>query len=167
MGLPVPSERVDQAIRVIRGHRVMLDIDLAELYGVDVKQLKRQVRRNRERFPDDFGFELSMQEQQALRSQFGTLKRGEHSKYRSYAFTEQGVAMLSGVLRSRRAAQVNIAIMRAFVRLREIIGSNKVLARRLEELEKKYDAQFRVVFDAIRELMEEPKSKSRRIGFST
>jgi len=145
----------------------MLDIDLAELYGVDVKQLKRQVRRNRERFPDDFCFELSREEQRALRSQFGTLKRGEHSKYRSYAFTEQGVAMLSGVLTSRRAVQVNVAIMRAFVRLREIIGSHKVLARRLAELEKKYDVQFRVVFDAIRELMEEPKSKSQRIGFST
>jgi hypothetical protein len=167
MSLPVPSEQVDQAIRLIRGHRVMLDTDLAELYGVDVKQLKRQVRRNKERFPDDFLFELSSQEQRALRSQFGTLKRGEHSKYSSYAFTEQGVAMLSGVLRSNRAIQVNIAIMRAFVRLREIIGSNKILARRLAELENKYDAQFRVVFDAIRELMEEPKSKSRRIGFKT
>lgn len=167
MGLPISSEKVDQAIRLIRGHRVMLDIDLAELYGVDVKQLKRQVRRNRERFPDDFCFDLSREEQRALRSQFGTLKRGEHSKYRSYAFTEQGVAMLSGVLRSRRALQVNVAIMRAFVRLRAIIGSNKVLARRLTELEKKYDAQFRVVFDAIRELMEEPQSKSRRIGFKT
>ena len=145
----------------------MLDIDLAELYGVDVKQLKRQVRRNRERFPDDFCFDLSREEQRALRSQFGTLKkRGEHSKYRSYAFTEQGVAMLSGVLRSRRAVQVNVAVMRAFVRLREIIGSNKVLARRLAELEKKYDAQFRVIFDAIRELMEVPKPKSRRIGFN-
>ncbi|MEK7762494.1 MAG: ORF6N domain-containing protein [Nitrospirota bacterium] len=167
MGLPVPSEQVDQAIRLVRGHRVMFDIDLAELYGVDVKQLKRQVRRNRERFPHDFCFELSKEEQRNLRSQLGTLKRGEHSKYRSYAFTEQGLAMLSGVLRSRRAVQVNVAIMRAFVRLRAIIGSNKVLARRLAELEKKYDAQFRVVFDAIRELMEEPKQKSRRIGFKT
>ena len=167
MGLPIPSERVDQSIRLIRGHRVMLDMDLAELYGVDVKQLKRQVRRNRERFPDDFCFQLSMEEQQALRSQFGALKRGRHSKYRSYAFTEQGVAMLSGVLRSRRAVQVNVAIMRAFVRLRAVIGSSKVLARRLAELEKQYDTQFRVVFDAIRELMEEPKPKSRRIGFRT
>ncbi len=145
----------------------MLDMDLAELYGVDVKQLKRQVRRNRERFPDDFCFQLSMEEQHALRSQFGALKRGRHSKYRSYAFTEQGVAMLSGVLRSRRAVQVNVAIMRAFVRLRAIIGSSKVLACRLAELEKKYDTQFRVVFDAIRVLMEEPKPKSRRIGFRT
>ena len=167
MVLPVPSERVDQAIRLIRGHRVMLDNDLAELYSVDVKQLKRQVRRNRERFPDDFCFELSKEEQRTLRGQFGTLKRGEHSKYRSYAFTEQGVAMLSGVLRSRRAVQVNIAIMRAFVRLRAIIGSNKVLARRLAELEQKYDAQFRVVFAAIRELMENPQPKSRRIGVKT
>jgi hypothetical protein len=167
MGLPVPSEKVEEAIRRIRGHRVMLDSDLADLYGVDVKQLKRQVRRNRERFPGDFCFELSREEQRALRSQFGTLKRGEHSKFRSYAFTEQGVAMLSGVLRSRRAVQVNVAIMRAFVRLRAIIGSNKVLARRLSELEKKYDTQFRVVFDAIRELMKGPQPKSRRIGFKT
>jgi hypothetical protein len=167
MGLPVPSEKVDQAIRLVRGHRVMLDSDLADVHGVDVKQLKRQVRRNRERFLGDFCFELSREEQRALRSQFGTLKRGEHSKFRSYAFTEQGVAMLSGVLRSRRAVQVNVAIMRAFVRLRAIIGSNKVLARRLSELEKKYDTQFRVVFDAIRELMKGPQPKSRRIGFKT
>ncbi len=103
MSLPVPSEQVNQAIRLIRGHRVMLDADLAELYGVDVKQLKRQVRRNKERFPDDFLFDQSSQEQRALRRQFGTLKRGEHSKYSSYAFTEQGVAMLSGVLRSNQA----------------------------------------------------------------
>ena len=121
----------------------------------------------KERFPDDFFFELTKEGQRMLRSQSGTLKRGEHSKYRAYAFTEQGVAMLSGVLRGSRAVQVNIASMRAFVRLREIIGSTKVLARRLAELEKKYDAQFRVVFDAIRELMEEPKPKSRRIGFRT
>jgi phage regulator Rha-like protein len=167
MGLPVPAERIDHTIRLIRGHRVMLDTDLAELYGVDVKQLKRQVRRNKERFPDDFFFELTKEEQRTLRSQSGTLKRGGHSKYRAYAFTEQGVAMLSGILRGSRAVQVNIEIMRAFVRLREIIGSNKGLARRLAELEKKYDGQFRVVFEAIRELMEEPKIKARRIGFRT
>jgi hypothetical protein len=118
-------------------------------------------------FPDDFFFELTKEEQRTLRSQSGTLKRGGHSKYRAYAFTEQGVAMLSGVLRGSRAVQVNIAIMRAFVRLREIIRSNKGLARRLAELEKKYDGQVRVVFEAIRELMEEPKIKARRIGFRT
>ena len=169
MGLSVPSEKVDQAIRLIRGHRVMLDSDLAALYAVPTKVLNQAVRRNRARFPEDFMFQLTQQEADSLRSQFVTLKvgRGEHRKYRPYVFTEQGVAMLSGVLRSRRAVQVNVAIMRAFVRLRAIIGSNKVLARRLSELEKKYDAQFRVVFDAIRELMEDPQPKSRRIGFKT
>jgi ORF6N domain-containing protein len=109
--------------------------------------------------------ELSQEEHRALRCQFGTLKGGGHAKYRPYAFTEQGVAMLSSVLKSKRAVHVNISIMRAFVRLREMLGTNKVLARRLNELEKKYDAQFRVVFQAIRELMEEPQPKSRRIGF--
>jgi len=169
MGLSIPSEKVDQAIRLIRGHRVMLDSDLADLYAVPTKVLNQAVRRNRARFPSDFMFQLTGEEADSLRSQFVTLEvgRGKYPKYRPYAFTEQGVAMLSGILRSRRAVQVNVAIMRAFVRLREIIGSNKVLARRLAELEKKYDAQFRVVFDAIRELMEEPKPKSRRIGFKT
>jgi len=169
MGLSIPSEKVDQAIRLIRGHRVMLDSDLADLYAVPTKVLNQAVRRNRARFPSDFMFQLTVEEADSLRSQFVTLEvgRGKYPKYRPYAFTEQGVAMLSGILRSRRAVQVNVAIMRAFVRLREIIGSNKVLARRLAELEKKYDAQFRVVFDAIRELMEEPKPKSRRIGFKT
>jgi len=128
MNLPVPVERIEQSIRIIRGHRVMLDTDLAELYGVEVKQLKRQVRRNRDRFPDDFMLELSQEEHIALRRQFGTLKRGGHTKYRPYAFTEQGVAMLSSVLKSKRAVHVNISIMRAFVRLREMIGTNKELA---------------------------------------
>ncbi|MGE5711671.1 MAG: ORF6N domain-containing protein [Nitrospira sp.] len=167
MNLPVPVERIEQSIHILRGHRVMLDTDLAELYGVEVKQLKRQVRRNRDRFPSDFLLELSHEEYRALRCQIGSLKRGEHAKYRPFAFTEQGVAMLSSVLKSKRAIQVNIAIMRAFVQLREMIASNKGLARRLNELEKKYDAQFRVVFEAIRELMEEPEPKSRRIGFKT
>jgi len=137
-----PRYASDRRRRERHGHRVMLATDLAELYGVDVKQLKRQVRSNKERFPDDFFFELTKEEQRTLRSQSGTLRRGGHSKYRAYAFTEQGVAMLSGVLRGSRAVQANIAIMRAFVRLREIIGSNKGLARRLAELEKIYDATF-------------------------
>lgn len=147
----------------------MLDADLAELYGVSTKVLNQAVKRNAARFPNDFMFQLTGDEAAALRSQIVTLKagRGQHRKYRPYVFTEQGVAMLSSVLHSERAIQVNIAIMRAFVRLREMIGSNKVLARRLNELEKKYDAQFRVVFDAIRELMAEPESKPRRIGFKT
>jgi phage regulator Rha-like protein len=147
----------------------MLDTDLAKLYGVSAKVLNQAVRRNAFRFPADFMFQLTGEEASALRSQFVTLKtgRGQHRKYRPYAFNEQGVAMLSSVLHSERAIQVNIAIMRAFVQLREMIGSNKGLARRLNELEKKYDSQFRVVFEAIRELMAEPEPKVKRIGFKT
>ena len=144
-------------------------MDLAKLYGVSAKVLNQAVRRNASRFPADFMFQLTGEEAAALRSQFVTLKtgRGQHRKYRPYAFTEQGVAMLSSVLHSARAIRVNIAIMRAFVQLREMIGSNKGLARRLNELEKKYDSQFRVVFEAIRELMAEPEPKVKRIGFKT
>jgi len=162
---PITAEQIERVIVLIRGHKVMLDRDLAELYGVEVKQLKRQVKRNQDRFPADFMFELSKEEYDALRSQFGTLKRGEHSKYLPYAFTEQGVAMLSSVLRSTRAVQVNIEIMRAFVRLRQILASNAQLARKLDTLEKKYDAQFKVVFDAIRQLMTPAEPNKRKIGF--
>ena len=169
MALPVLTERVERNILLIRGHRVMLDTDLAILYGVPTKRLNEQVRRNKKRFPSDFMFQLTPEEVERLRSQIATLKpgRGQHRKYSPYAFTEQGVAMLSSVLHSERAIQVNIAIMRAFVQLREMIGSNKTLARRLNELEKKYDSQFRVVFEAIRELMAEPEPKVKRIGFKT
>ncbi len=165
MDLTVPVELIEKKIYLIRGHKVMLDSDLAELYGVEVRQLKRQVRRNTDRFPADFMFELSKEEYEPLRCHFGTLKRGGHSKYLPYAFTEQGVAMLSSVVNSKRAVQVNIAIMRAFVRLREMIASNKDLAKRFDELEKKYDAQFKVVFDAIRQLMAAPEPKEKKIGF--
>ena len=164
------AERIEQTIRVIRGHRVMLDMDLAELYCVDVKQLKRQVRRNKDRFPIDFLIELSIEEQRSLRYQFGTLNRGAHSKYRSYAFTEQGVAMLSSVLRSKRAIHTNIAIMRAFVKLRQLAAGHKALANKLEQLERKvggHDGQIQSLFEAIRRLMAPPTSKPRRIGFST
>ena len=169
MASPIPIEHVERNILLIRGHRVMLDSDLATLYGVSTKRLNEQVMRNKKRFPSDFMFQLTPEEVERLRSQFVTLKRGrgQHRKYRPYVFTEQGVAMLSGVLHSERAIQVNIAIMRAFVQLREMIGSNKGLARRLSELEKKYDSQFRVVFDAIRELMTEPEATVKRIGFKT
>ena len=159
------AERIENRILLLRGCKVILDSDLADLYEVEVKQLKRQVRRNTDRFPGDFMFELSQQEYESLRRHFGTLKRGEHSKYLPYAFTEQGVAMLSSVLRSKRAAQVNIEIMRTFVRLRVMIASHKDLQRKLEALEKKYDAQFKVVFDAIRQLMAPPEPKKRKIGF--
>jgi hypothetical protein len=165
----ISIERIEQTILLIRRHRVMLDTDLAKLYGVPAKVLNQAVRRNASRFPADFMFQLTGEEATALRSQFVTLKtgRGQHRKYRPYAFTEQGVAMLSSVLHSERAIQVNIAIMRAFVQLREMIGSNKGLARRLNELEMKYNSQFRVVFEAIRELMAEPEPKVNRIGFKT
>jgi len=161
----VPAERIENRIILLRGCKVILDNDLADLYEVEVKQLKRQVRRNIDRFPADFMFELSRQEYDSLRRHFGTLKRGEHSKYLPYAFTEQGVAMLSSVLRSKRAAQVNIEIMRTFVRLRVMIASHKDLERKLEALEKRYDSQFKVVFDAIRQLMTPPEPKKRKIGF--
>ena len=129
MSIPVPTQRIDQTIRTVRDHRVILDMDLAKLYGVTTKVLNQAVKRNRTRFPMDFMFQLTAEEAASLRSQIVTLKpsRGQYRKYRPYVFTEQGVAMLSSVLHSERAIQVNIAIMRAFVRLREMIGSNKSL----------------------------------------
>jgi hypothetical protein len=163
----IPSERIQRLILLIRGHRVILDSDLAQLYYVPVKRLNEQVRRNLRRFPEDFMIRLTAEEYEALRSQNATLKpaRGTHRKYLPYAFTEQGVAMLSSVLRSQRAIDVNVEIMRAFVRLRQMLASNAELARRLDRLEKKYDAQFKVVFDAIRQLMTPPKPSRRKIGF--
>ena len=160
-------EMIEIKIYLIRGHKVMLDSDLAELYGVETKVLLQAVRRNLNRFPGDFMFQLNYQEVAALRSQIVTLKkgRGQHRKYSSYGFTEQGVAMLSSVLNSERAIKVNIHIMRAFVKLREMIASHKDLAKRLDDLEKKYDIQFKVVFDAIRELMRPPEKPKRKIGF--
>lgn len=142
----LPMERIARFIYLARGEKVMLDRDLAELYAVETRVLNQAVRRNRNRFPDDFLFELSRDEIRALA---GLREDTEfrHSKA-AFAFTEQGVAMLSSVLRSERAAQVNIAIMRAFVQLRQMLGTNADLARKLKTLESKYDAQFRVVFDA-------------------
>ena len=165
----IPAERIARTILRLRGHNVMLDADLAALYQVDVRVLNQAVRRNRERFPTDFMFRLTAQEVESLRSQIVILKggRGLHRKYVPYAFTEQGVAMLSSVLRSPRAVRVNIEIMRAFVRLRQMLESNAQLAKKLDALEKKYDAQFRVVFDAIRRLMAPPGPTKRRIGFSS
>lgn len=167
MSALVPIEQIERTILLIRGHKVMLDSDLARLYQVTAKRLNEQVRRNPKRFPPDFMFQLTTEEFDSLRSQLATLKRGrgQHRKYRPYAFTEQGVAMLSSVLNSERAIEANVEIMRAFVRLREMIASNKDLARRLDELEKKYDRQFKIVFDAIRELMAPPVAPRRRIGF--
>jgi hypothetical protein len=144
----------------------MLDADLAGLYGVTTKRLNEQVRRNRSRFPEDFMFQLTSTEAASLRSQIATSKKGRGGRrYAPYVFTEQGVAMLSTVLNSERAIQVNIEIMRAFVHLRQMLASNAQLAGKLNALEKKYDSQFRVVFEAIRELMTPPESKKRKIGF--
>jgi hypothetical protein len=164
----IPSERIEKRILLMRGQKVMLSADLAELYEVEPRILIQAAKRNIERFPADFMFQLNFQEVRALRSQSVILKRGQHIKYRPYAFTEHGILMLSSVLQSRRAIQVDIEIMRAFVRLRKMIASNKKLAKRLDELEKKYDSQFKVVFDAIRELMTPPASllpSQPRIGF--
>ena len=164
MGELAETELIERRIFLWRGHRVMLDAHLAELYAVETRELNKAVKRNLERFPEDFMFQLTYQEVRSLKFQFGTSSWGGTRKLPK-AFTEQGVAMLSSVLRSKRAVQVNIEIMRAFVRLRKIIASNKDLAKRLDELEKKYDAQFKSVFDAIRQLMTPPTSAPRRIGF--
>ncbi len=159
----VPVERIEKAIYLIRGEKVMLDRDLAELYGVETRVLNQAVSRNRERFPADFMFRLTREEIVGI-SQFVTSSNLKFSK-RVTAFTEQGVAMLSSVLRSKRAIAVNVQIMRTFVRLRQMLTSNAELARKLEELEKKYDRQFKVVFDAIRQLMTPPEPKRKQIGF--
>jgi hypothetical protein len=159
------SETVEHAILLLRGHRVMLDETLAELYGVQVKVLNQAVKRNVERFPEDFMFQLTSDEVDFLRSQIVTSRSWGGRRYTPYAFTEQGVAMLSSVLKSQRAVHVNIEIMRTFVRLRQMLQQNTELARKLAALEKKYDAQFKVVFDAIRELMTPPTRPKNRIGF--
>jgi len=163
----IPVERITRAILLIRGNKALLDQDLAYLYGVATKALNQAVRRNRKRFPEDFMFQLTREEVSNLRSQFVTAEP-RNIRHLPYAFTEQGVAMLSSVLRSERAVRVNIEIMRAFVQLRQMLSSHADLARKLEALEKKYDAQFKVVFDAIRELMTplEP-AKKRPIGFTS
>jgi phage regulator Rha-like protein len=166
----IPIESIEQRIIFIRDQKVMLDADLAQLYGVTTKRLKEQVKRNRDRFPDDFMFQLRLAEGKsilALRSQFATLKRGQHLKYAPYAFTEHGAIMVANVLNSPTAMRVSIQVVRAFVRLREILATHKDLVRKLDQMEKKYDRQFKIVFDAIRELMTPPVSSSRRqIGFS-
>ncbi len=160
----VPSEVIEKRIFLVRGHKVMLDADLAELYEVETKVLIQAVKRNQDRFPDDFMFQLGDEEFKILRSHSVTSRWGGR-RYAPYAFTEQGVAMLSGVLNSTRAIQVNIEIIRTFVKLREIALSHKKLAAKLNELEAKYDEQFKVVFDALKVLIEPPEKQKRRIGF--
>lgn len=171
----VSAERIEHAILLIRGHRVLLDVDLALLYGVSVGRLNEAVKRSRDRFPSDFMFQLSEGEFHNLRAQAGNLNLKSQfaisssdwggRRHPPYAFTEQGVAMLSSVLRSKRAVDVNIEIMRTLVRLRQLLATNAELARKLEAMEKKYDAQFKVVFDAIHQLMRPTEPKQRKIGF--
>ena len=165
----IPIDRIERSILIIRGEKVMLDADLAALYGVQTKALNQAVKRNLKRFPTDFMFRLTHEEVEALnRSQIVTSSQKHRDpRYPPYAFTEHGVAMLSSALNSERAIEVNILIVRAFVKLREMIATHKDLARKLDELEKKYDRQFAVIFDAIRQLMTPPKPKQRPIGFQT
>ncbi len=163
-------EHITRSILVLRGQRVLLDVELADLYGVATKALLQAVRRNRERFPEDFMIQLTSAEWAILRSQTVT-SSAQHGgrRYPPYAFTEQGVAMLSSVLRSHGAIAVNVQIMRAFVRMRELLASNTALARKLEELERKYqhhDNAIKAILSAIRELMTAPAPKQRPIGFT-
>jgi hypothetical protein len=163
------ADAVDQRIFVVRGRRVMLDADLAALYGVRLKRLNEQVRRNQDRFPDDFMLRLSFEEVRELRnsrSQIATLKQGQNVKYAPYAFTEHGAVMLAAVLNSPAAIEASLQVVRAFVRLRGLLAGHKELAQKLEALEQQYDEQFKVVFEAIRQLMNPPpKSLGSRIGF--
>jgi len=167
----VPREVIEQKILLIRGQKVMLDKDLAQLYGVGTKVLNQAVKRNIERFPEDFMFQLTQKEflmfqngTSSLRSQFVTSKRGGR-RYLPYAFTEQGIAMLSSVLNSERAIQVNIAIMRTFAKLKLILIAHADLKRKIGQMEQKYDKQFKVVFDVINRLLEPPEKSRRKIGF--
>src|SRR5512135_2090320 len=175
----ISPQGIENAILLIRGHKVMLSLHLAKIYGVEVRTLVQTVKRNIERFPEDFMFQLTAEEADFLRSQNVILEkkgrgkgRGGYSKYRPYAFTQEGVAMLSSVLRSKRAIEANIAIMRTFVRLRELMTSHRDLAQKIDALERRYDAQFKVVFQSIRELINaKPKelpavpAKKRPLGF--
>ena len=165
---PIPVEQIEHAILLIRGQKVMLDSDLAALYSVETKALNRAVQRNRDRFTVDFMFQLTSQEVRNLRCQFGTSRSWGGRRFFPLVFTEQGVAMLSSVLKSKRAVQVNIAIMRAFVKLREMLSAHTELRQKLAELERTlegHDGQIRSLFDAIRQLMAPPHPKPRKIGF--
>jgi len=172
------ASAVERRIHIVRGHKVILDSDLANLYNVETRVLIQAVKRNKERFPEDFMIQMTWEETSALRSQSVILnsatlrsqsvasKRGRHTKYQPYVFTEQGIAMLSSVLNSKRAIQVNIAIMRTFVKLRELLATHKDLAEKIEALEKKYDKNFRVVFKVIYKLMEKDElPESKQTGF--
>lgn len=165
----IRPERIEKAILLIRGQKVMLDEDLAAVYGVTTKRLNEQVRRNKDRFPEDFMFQLTKAEHDALRSQIATSKVGRGGRrYRPYAFTEHGAVMLASVLNTSIAVQASIHVVRAFIRLREMLAGNAELARKLDQLERKYaqhDVQIQAIFDAIRKLMAPPKQKREPIGF--
>ncbi len=161
----IPTGKIENKILLIRSHNVMLSNDLAELYGVEVRVLNQAVRRNIDRFPPDFVFQLNKAEKTEVITNCDRLKNLKYSSSLPYAFTEQGVAMLSSVLKSKNAVRVNIEIMRTFVKLRHLLSTNEKLAMKLNRLEKKYDRQFKSVFDAIRSLMNPPISKKRKIGF--
>jgi len=161
----VPIERIERAIIVVRGEKVMLDSELAEIYGVETKILNQAVKRNASRFPSDFMFQMTHVELANLRSQIVTSSLYGGRRYLPYAFTEHGALMLANVLNSERAAQTSVQVVRAFVKLRQMLASNAELARKLAAMEKKYDAQFKVVFDAIRQLMSPPEKPKREIGF--
>jgi hypothetical protein len=164
----IPAERIEQRIFILRGHKVMLSTDLAGLYEVEPRALVQAVKRNIERFPGDFMFQLTADEFENLKSQFVISSWGGLRRATPYAFTEQGVAMLASVLNSSRAIQVNIEIMRAFVRLRKLLATHVELARKIEALEEKYDEQFKMVFEAIRELMSEQEENEKPpIGYLT
>lgn len=161
----IPQEVIHQRIFFIRGEKVMIDRHLAELYGVDTRSLNQAVKRNRERFPESFMFQLTSEERDEVITICDNLAPLRYARTLPYAFTEHGVAMLSSVLKSRRAIQVNIQIIQTFVQLRRMLIDHKELARRLDELEKKYDAQFKMVFDALRQLLAPPEKPKREIGF--
>lgn len=162
----IPSERIERAILLIRGQKVMLDADLAELYGVTTKRLNEQVKRNRDRFPDDFMFQLTTDEKGEVVANCDHLKRLKFSPVLPHVFTEHGAVMLASVLNSPVAVEVSLQVVRTFIRLRELLSSHKDLAIRLDDLELKYDAQFKTVFDAIRSLMRPPEPRKRNIGFN-
>lgn len=164
--ITIPTERIEQVIFQIRGERVILDSDLAAIYGVTTKRLNEQVRRNKKRFPEDFTFQLTDEEAEALRSQFATSKAGRGGRrYKPYAFTEHGAIMAANVLNSDTAVEASVEVVRAFVNLRRMLASSAELSRKLEALEKKYDSQFKIVFDAIRKLMLPPSRPKGKIGF--
>jgi hypothetical protein len=161
----VPIERIERSIILVRGEKVMLDLDLASIYGVTTKRLNEQVKRNVTRFPSDFMFQLTETEKTEVVANCDRLARLKFSPHLPYAFTEHGALMLANVLNSERAAQTSVQVVRAFVKLRQMLATNAELARKLAAMEKKYDAQFKVVFDAIRQLMSPPEKPKREIGF--